>query len=74
LKFNALIPRSFDRLRLVWCQCSLLLGFAWSLTPKIPAAVCRRLARCYGSRAEALPGEDGLGREIVNGLFKAELH
>jgi len=41
--------------------------------PAIPASVCQRLARCYGSRATRVIGEDGLGREVVNGLFEAEL-
>ena len=42
--------------------------------PEIPAALCQRLARCYGSRVTALLGSHGLGREIVNGLFEAELN
>ncbi len=43
--------------------------------PHVPAAVCQRLARCYGTRANVLLGQqDGLGREIVNGLFEAELN
>jgi glycerol-3-phosphate dehydrogenase len=42
--------------------------------PAIPPAVCQRLARCYGSRVERLIGHDGLGREVVNGLFEAELN
>jgi glycerol-3-phosphate dehydrogenase len=42
--------------------------------PEVPAAVCQRLARCYGSRAHVLLGQGGLGREIVNGLFEAELN
>ena len=42
--------------------------------PTIPAAVCQRLARCYGSRVDTLLGTAGLGREIVNGLFEAELN
>ncbi len=43
--------------------------------PHVPPAVCQRLARCYGSRANVLLGQkDGLGREIANGLFEAELN
>jgi glycerol-3-phosphate dehydrogenase len=51
--------------------------FAKSLAqqyPTVPAAVCQRLARCYGSRAKVLLGQGELGREIVNGLFEAELN
>ena len=42
--------------------------------PELPAAVCERLARCYGSRVAVLLGQGGMGREIVNGLFEAELN
>jgi glycerol-3-phosphate dehydrogenase len=42
--------------------------------PKLPAALCQRLARCYGSRVSVLLGQAELGREIVNGLFEAELN
>ena len=42
--------------------------------PEVPAALCQRLARCYGSRVRALLGANGLGHEIVNGLFEAELN
>ena len=42
--------------------------------PSIPAAVRERLARCYGSRVEMLLGSDGLGVEVVNGLYEAELN
>ena len=51
--------------------------FAKALTqqhPQLPPAVCQRLARCYGSRANVLLGQGELGREIVNGLFEAELN
>ena len=42
--------------------------------PGIPAALCQRLARCYGSRVNTLLSAGGLGREVVNGLFEAELN
>jgi glycerol-3-phosphate dehydrogenase len=42
--------------------------------PKIPAALCQRLARCYGSRVHTLIGNKGLGTEVTNGLFEAELN
>jgi glycerol-3-phosphate dehydrogenase len=41
--------------------------------PELPPALCRRLARGYGSRADALL-EPGLGAEVAPGLFEAELH
>lgn len=42
--------------------------------PEVPAAVLRRWARCYGSRAERLLISNGLGAEIAPNLFEAELH
>ena len=42
--------------------------------PELPAALCRRLARCYGSRVETLLAGQGLGAEVAPGLFEAELH
>ena len=42
--------------------------------PELPAALCRRLARCYGSRVETLFAGQGLGAEVAPGLFEAELH
>ncbi|KNZ34398.1 MAG: glycerol-3-phosphate dehydrogenase [Methylibium sp. NZG] len=51
--------------------------FVLSLTqrhPQLPPALAQRLARCYGSRVDTLLGAGGLGREIVNGLFEAELN
>ncbi len=41
--------------------------------PELPPALCRRLARGYGSRAQALLAL-GLGAEVAPGLFEAELH
>jgi glycerol-3-phosphate dehydrogenase len=41
--------------------------------PDLPPALCRRLARGYGSRADALLAQ-GLGAEVAPGLFEAELH
>jgi glycerol-3-phosphate dehydrogenase len=41
--------------------------------PTIHPDVCRRLARCYGSRVKTMLS-NGLGREVVNGLFEAELN
>jgi glycerol-3-phosphate dehydrogenase len=41
--------------------------------PELPAALCRRLARAYGSRADALLAT-GLGDEVAPGLFEGELH
>jgi glycerol-3-phosphate dehydrogenase len=41
--------------------------------PELPTALCRRLARGYGSRADALLAR-GLGTEVAPGLFEAELH
>ncbi len=40
----------------------------------LPAALVRRLARAYGSRAEALLGTGNLGAEVAPGLFEAELN
>jgi glycerol-3-phosphate dehydrogenase len=41
--------------------------------PELPAPLCRRLARGYGSRADVLLSQ-GLGTEVAPGLFEAELH
>jgi glycerol-3-phosphate dehydrogenase len=41
--------------------------------PELPASLCRRLARGYGSRADTLLAQ-GLGTEVAPGLFEAELH
>ncbi len=41
--------------------------------PDLPPALCRRLARGYGSRADVLLSQ-GLGTEVAPGLFEAELH
>ncbi len=41
--------------------------------PAMPAPLCRRLARGYGSRADGLLSQ-GLGTEVAPGLFEAELH
>ena len=41
--------------------------------PQIPAATCKRLARGYGSRADALLAP-GLGLEVAPGLFECELN
>jgi glycerol-3-phosphate dehydrogenase len=41
--------------------------------PELPAALCRRLARNYGARAEALLAGNRLGAEVAPGLFEAEL-
>lgn len=40
--------------------------------PALPTALCRRLARGYGSLADAVLSQ-GLGAEIAPGLFEAEL-
>jgi glycerol-3-phosphate dehydrogenase len=40
--------------------------------PSLPAALVRRLAHAYGTRADAVL-KDGLGREIAPQLFEAEL-
>jgi len=42
--------------------------------PQLPEALCRRLARGYGSRVEALLTEGELGAEVAPGLFEAELN
>ncbi len=39
----------------------------------LPSALCRRLARAYGSRVQALLGTGKLGAEVAPGLFEAEL-
>jgi len=41
--------------------------------PLLSPALCRRLARSYGSRVEVLLA-DGLGEAVVPGLHEAELH
>ena len=41
--------------------------------PELPAALCKRLARCYGARANTLLAP-GLGAEVAPGLFEAELN
>ena len=41
--------------------------------PALPAALCLRLARGYGSRIDSLLGDEGLGVEVAPGLFEAEL-
>ena len=41
--------------------------------PQLPAPLCQRLARGYGSRVTALLGDGRLGAEVVPGLFEAEL-
>ena len=41
--------------------------------PEVPAALCQRLARGYGSRVEAVLAS-GLGQEVAPGLFECELH
>ena len=42
--------------------------------PELPAALCWRLARCYGSRIEIVLGTDGLGAQVAPGLHEAELN
>ena len=42
--------------------------------PQLPAAVCRRFARAYGARIEAVLASGQLGAEIAPGLFELELH
>jgi len=42
--------------------------------PRLPPALCRRLARCYGARVAMLLGDGELGAEVASGLFEAELH
>ena len=41
--------------------------------PDLPAPLCHRLARGYGTRAERLLGDGPLGAEVAPGLFEAEL-
>ena len=41
--------------------------------PALPPALARRLCRAYGARIELLL-QDGLGAEVVPGLYEAELH
>jgi glycerol-3-phosphate dehydrogenase len=41
--------------------------------PELDPALCRRLARGYGSRVETLLAQ-GLGAEVAPQLFEAELH
>ncbi len=40
----------------------------------LPPDLCHRLARAYGSRAQALLGAGELGAEVAPGLFEAELN
>jgi glycerol-3-phosphate dehydrogenase len=42
--------------------------------PQLPAALCHRLARSYGSRVEVLLAGSELGAEVAPGLFEAELN
>jgi glycerol-3-phosphate dehydrogenase len=42
--------------------------------PLLPPALCRRLARGYGSRVGTLLGDGTLGAEVAPGLFEAELN
>jgi len=42
--------------------------------PRLPGSLCRRLARCYGSRVQTLLASGDLGAEVAPGLFEAELH
>ena len=51
-------------------------GFVKALAqrhPQLPPATCRRLARAYGSRADAVL-TDPPGAEVAPGLFECELH
>ncbi len=41
--------------------------------PMLSEALCRRLARCYGSRVEVLLAGGDFGKEVAPGLFEAEL-
>ncbi len=41
--------------------------------PDLDAALVRRWARAYGTRAERIVGERGLGAEVAPGVFEAEL-
>ena len=41
--------------------------------PHLPAPLCQRLARSYGSRVETLLAGGELGAEVAPGLFEAEL-
>jgi glycerol-3-phosphate dehydrogenase len=41
--------------------------------PQLPGALCHRLARAYGARIDTLLA-NGLGAEVVPGLFEAELN
>ena len=41
--------------------------------PQLPAPLCKRLARAYGSRVELILKSDSLGAEVAPGLFEAEL-
>ena len=42
--------------------------------PLLPAPLCHRLARSYGSRVGTLLGDCALGAEVAPGLFEAELN
>ncbi len=41
--------------------------------PQLPAALCKRLARAYGSRVDLILKSGDLGAEIAPNLFEAEL-
>jgi len=41
--------------------------------PQLPAELCQRLARAYGSRVELLLAAGELGAEVAPGLFETEL-
>ncbi len=42
--------------------------------PQWPTPLRHRLARCYGSRIDRVVGPQGLGEEVVPGLYEAELN
>ena len=42
--------------------------------PELPGALCKRLARAYGSRVEVLLAGNDLGAEVAPGLYEAELN
>ena len=42
--------------------------------PDLPAPLCHRLARGYGTRADRLLGTGSLGAEVAPGLFEVELN
>jgi glycerol-3-phosphate dehydrogenase len=41
--------------------------------PQLPQALCHRLARCYGTRADRLLAGRALGAQVAPGLYEAEL-